>query len=219
MATILRTWSFRYPWLYDFISKVSSLLIGGENYLRRLPLQGLLLPKNAVVLDLCCGSGLSAQVLADQGYHVTGLDMLAVALKAAVKRVPSGTFVQGHAERLPFDAAQFDLVHTSLALHEMPAQRIKLICQEVQRVLKPGGVFTLLDFHRPTNLLIWPGLALFLALFETSTAWQLLDTDLPQLVREQGFTVQQTCYFGGSLQVIQATKMCVNTDYSKAPAK
>ena len=45
-------------------------------------------------------------------------------------------------------------------------------------------------------------------LFETETAWQLLRTDLPQLLGEIGFQLQrQSLYAGGSLQVIQAQKV------------
>jgi ubiquinone/menaquinone biosynthesis C-methylase UbiE len=85
---------------------------------------------------------------------------------------------------------------------------LQQILQEVYRVLQPGGIFTLADFHRPQNPLFWPGLALFLWLFETETAWQLIQTDLTQLLEEIGFVeVQQKLYAGGSLQVIQAQKV------------
>ena len=72
-------------------------------------------------------------------------------------------------------------------------------------------VFTLVDFHTPTNPIFWPGLAVFFWLFETETAWELLKTDLPGLLRENGFDVQSPIlYAGGSLQVIQGRKMVEN---------
>jgi SAM-dependent methyltransferase len=98
-------------------------------------------------------------------------------------------------------------VHTSAALHEMQPEELRKIIHEVYRVLKPGGVFTLVDFHTPTNPIFWPGLSIFLLLFETETAWELLKTDLPGLLMETGFDVgEPTLYAGGSLQVIQAKK-------------
>jgi demethylmenaquinone methyltransferase/2-methoxy-6-polyprenyl-1,4-benzoquinol methylase len=98
-------------------------------------------------------------------------------------------------------------VHTSAALHEMEPEQLQQILQEVYRVLKPGGTFALVDFHPPTNPLFWPGLALFFWLFETETAWQLLQTNLPQLLQQTGFQVDSPrLYAGGSLQVIQAQK-------------
>ncbi|WP_218081184.1 class I SAM-dependent methyltransferase [Anthocerotibacter panamensis] len=207
MATLLRTWAFRYPWLYDCISWTTAWLVGGEGRLRQLPLRGVPALSGQMVLDLCCGSGLSSQTLVGQGARLTGLDCSVVAIHAARERIPSATFVQGRAERLPFPEATFDLVHTSLALHEMSPGGVLKICQEVYRVLKPGGVFVLLDFHCPANPLFWPGLALFLWIFETQTSWQLIQTDLRALLRVQGFeSANQTLYAGGSLQVLQAHK-------------
>jgi len=38
---------------------------------------------------------------------------------------------------MPF--ADFDLVHTSVAMHEMESEQLRQILKEVYRVLKPGG--------------------------------------------------------------------------------
>jgi demethylmenaquinone methyltransferase/2-methoxy-6-polyprenyl-1,4-benzoquinol methylase len=65
----------------------------------------------------------------------------------------------------------------------------------------------MVDFHKPSNLLFWPGLTIFLWLFETETSWQLLETDLVELLKNVGFGVSaHTFHAGGSLQVIQAKK-------------
>jgi ubiquinone/menaquinone biosynthesis C-methylase UbiE len=115
--------------------------------------------------------------------------------------------VEALAENMPFPDNHFDLVHTSVAMHEMTPSQLQQILKEVYRVLKPGGVFALVDFHKPTNFVFWPGLILFLWLFETETAWQLLETDLVGLLKEIGFDVSvQTFHAGVSLQVIHANK-------------
>ncbi len=207
MATILRTWSYQYQWLYDGISRVAALSVGGETRFHGLPLQGFKIYPEMMVLDLCCGSGQATKFLVKFSNNVTGLDVSLVSLERAQTNVPEASYVEAAAEEMPFPDNHFDLVHTSVALHEMKPSQLQTIINEVYRVLKPGGVFALVDFHKPTNLLFWPGLALFLRLFETETAWQLLDTDLIGLLQEIGFQVSNhTLHAGGSLQVIQVSK-------------
>ena len=207
MATILRDWSYRYQWLYDGISRLAALSVGGEARFRQLALQGLTIHSDTQVLDLCCGSGQTTQFLVKLSQNVTGLDASPKSLQRARQNVPLAVYLEAFAEKMPFADNLFDVVHTSVALHEMQPEQLRKIISEVYRVLKPGGVFTLVDFHAPTNPIFWPGVSVFLLLFETETAWQLLKTDLPGLLTETGFDVgEPTLYAGGSLQVIQATK-------------
>ncbi|MEH2245478.1 class I SAM-dependent methyltransferase [Nostoc sp.] len=207
MATILRDWSYRYQWLYDGISRLAALSVGGEARFRQLALQGLTIHSDTQVLDLCCGSGQTTQFLVEFSQNVTGLDASPKSLQRAQQNVPLASYVEAFAEKMPFADNLFDVVHTSVALHEMQPQQLRKIINEVYRVLKPGGVFTLVDFHAPTNPIFWPGVSVFLLLFETETAWELLKTDLAKLLTETGFKAsEQTLYSGGSLQVIQAKK-------------
>ena len=138
---------------------------------------------------------------------MTGLDASPVSLKRAAKVAPNAEYVQSLAESMPFADGVFDVVHTSVALHEMTGPQLKQILQEVYRVLKPNGIFTFIDLHEPRNPLFWPPLAIFLWLFETETAWQLIKTDLVGQLENIGFReCKQIFYAGGSLQVIQAQK-------------
>ncbi|PHM09402.1 class I SAM-dependent methyltransferase [Nostoc sp. 'Peltigera malacea cyanobiont' DB3992] len=207
MATILRDWSYRYQWLYDGISRLAALSVGGEARFRQLALQGLTIHSDSQVLDLCCGSGQTTEFLVKTSQNVTGLDASPKSLQRARLNVPEASYVEAFAEEMPFADNLFDVVHTSVALHEMQPQQLRKIINEVYRVLKPGGVFTLVDFHAPTNPIFWPGISVFLLLFETETAWELLKTDLGELLAKTGFEVSKsTLYAGGSLQVIQANK-------------
>ncbi len=207
MATILRDWSYRYQWLYDGISRLAALSVGGETRFRQLALQGLTIHSDTQVLDLCCGSGQTTEFLVKLSQDVTGLDASPKSLQRARQNVPLASYVEAFAQEMPFADNQFDLVHTSVALHEMQPLQLQKIINEVYRVLKPGGMFTLVDFHAPTNPIFWPGISVFLLLFETETAWQLLNTDLAKLLTKTGFEVRKsTLYAGGSLQVIQSKK-------------
>ncbi|AFY40786.1 class I SAM-dependent methyltransferase [Nostoc sp. PCC 7107] len=207
MATILRDLSYRYQWLYDAISRVAAISVGGETHFRQLALQGLTIHSDTQVLDLCCGSGQSTQFLVKSSQNVTGLDASPKSLQRAKQNVPEASYIEAFAENMPFANNSFDVVHTSAALHEMEPEQLRQILQEVYRILKPGGVFTLVDFHAPNNPIFWPGVAVFLLLFETETAWELIKTDLPGLLKEIGFNVEKTqLYAGGSLQVIHSKK-------------
>ena len=208
MATILRTWSYQYQWLYDSISRLAALSVGGEKRFRNLAWQGLDLTTDMKILDLCCGSGQSTQFLVQYSQHVTGLDISPLSLGRAARNVPQADYLEGLAEQIPCEDNQFDLVHTSAALHEMTPEQREQILAQVYRVLKPGGFFVLIDLHRPTNSLFWPGLAVFMWLFETETAWEMLSVDLGAQIEQVGLKmITQKLYAGGTLQVIQAQKL------------
>ncbi len=207
MATFLRDLSYRYSWFYDSIARLAAVSVGGERRFRQLALEGVAIAPEMRVLDLCCGSGQATWMLVQHSHHVTGLDASPKAIQRAKHRVPQAEYVEAFAEAMPFSDCQFDLVHTSAALHEMKPAQLQQILQEVRRVLKPGGVFALVDFHAPTNPLFVPAIAVFLLLFETETAWALLRMDLAASLGDAGFRiVRHTFYAGGSLQVIQAEK-------------
>jgi ubiquinone/menaquinone biosynthesis C-methylase UbiE len=207
LATILRTLSYRYQWLYDTISRLAALSVGGETRFRQLALTGLNIDSQTKILDLCCGAGQTTQFLVQFSERVTGLDVSPVALARAWKNVPQAQYVEGLAENIPLENNQFDLVHCSVAMHEMEYEKLQQIFKEVYRILKPGGIFTLIDLHQPTNKLFVPGLMIFMWLFETETAWQLLKIDLVKELEKVGFQMDlYQLYAGGSLQVIQARK-------------
>ncbi len=115
--------------------------------------------------------------------------------------------MEAFAEKMPFSDRSFDLVITNTAMHEMESEQLQQIIQEVHRILTPEGQFIIVDFHRPTNPLFWLPISTFLWLFETETAWQLLKTDLPQLLSKSGLKIESCqLYAGGSLQVLRSRK-------------
>jgi ubiquinone/menaquinone biosynthesis C-methylase UbiE len=207
MATFLRPLSYRYQWLYDAISRTAALAVGGEHRFRQLALKGIDFGPETKVLDLCCGSGQTTRFLVEYSDHVVGLDASPLSIQRAKRNVPAAEFIEGWAEDMPLDDNQFDVVHTSVAMHEMEPDQRRHIFAEALRVLKPDGVFTMVDFHQPQNPVFWPGVAVFLWLFETHTAWQLLETDIPAELQATGFaTASAELHAGGSVQVVQAQK-------------
>ena len=100
------------------------------------------------VVDLGCGTGLSTLALAAVGGQVTGVepsgDMLRIARsKAAPENV---TFREGFAHDTGLPDAFADVVVCSQSFHWMEPQST---LAEVNRILKPGGVFATIDFDWP----------------------------------------------------------------------
>lgn len=95
------------------------------------------LPRGGKVLDVACGTGLSAEAFASQGYDVTGVDSSEAMLEHARARIPAATFVEGSAEKLPFDDGTFDAVTCAQAFHwfNSPA-----VMGEFLRVTRKGGL-------------------------------------------------------------------------------
>ncbi len=92
-------------------------------------------------LDVGCGDGALAADLARRGATVTGLDPDPTMIAAARNRVEAGgmqlRFVEGNAERLPFEDATFDcVVAVAMLCFVEHAERA---VAEMARVLKPGG--------------------------------------------------------------------------------
>src|SRR5881227_3484440 len=62
------------------------------------------------LLDAGCGAGLAAQLAAQRGAVVSGVDATAELLAIDEERVPNGEFVVGDLESLAYQAASFDAV-------------------------------------------------------------------------------------------------------------
>lgn len=101
------------------------------------------------VLDVGCGTGADAMNLAQVGLHVTATDYSEVAIaRARVKAAASGVevdFRQGDmALPFPFADEEFDAVMSNVALHMFDDPTTRRILGEIQRVLRPSGLFLLL---------------------------------------------------------------------------
>ena len=102
------------------------------------------LPAGARVLDVPCGQGRHAHLLAEAGYDVDGLDYSAELLAVARKRGTAKNlrYVRGDMRKLPAKwTGRFDAVlnlFTSFGFFAHPSDDARVI-KEFARVLKPGG--------------------------------------------------------------------------------
>jgi demethylphylloquinol methyltransferase len=148
--------------VYDELNQTLSL--GQHKIWKQMAVKWCDLKPGDRALDICCGSGDVAMMLAakvgSRG-HVTGLDFAAAQLAVAADRQrqslnPQTTapidWVQGDALNLPAEADRFDGVTMSYGLRNVTD--IPMALQEIRRVLKPGAKAAILDMHRPDNPLV-----------------------------------------------------------------
>ncbi len=103
------------------------------------------------VLDICCGTGRQAELVAPGGKLSVGLDINLRLMRYAALRRPEVAFVCGDAAQLPFRAPSFPAVIISFALHDKPPEVRSLILNEAARLLAPRGRMFLVDFEPPWN--------------------------------------------------------------------
>jgi SAM-dependent methyltransferase len=104
------------------------------------------------VLDLGCSAGGTTTALAAQipGAEVVGIDVSAPMLRyahlRAIAQDSAVHFRQMSAEQLDFPDNHFDAALAMLLFHEVPVASGQRILDEIYRVLRPGGVVTVIDF-------------------------------------------------------------------------
>ncbi len=89
------------------------------------------------ILDVGCGDGLFATLLAERGGEVVGVDQDPAMIDAAQARNGAASFLVARGDLLPFPDEAFDVVvmTTVLCLSHCPDK----IMDEIGRVLRPGG--------------------------------------------------------------------------------
>ena len=98
------------------------------------------------VLELGCGTGNDAARLAGEGYLVTAVDVSGEAIGQAQARFGSQArfLVADITGRLPFPDGSFDAVMSNVAVHMFPDRVTRAVFAQVERLVRPGGLFV---FH------------------------------------------------------------------------
>jgi len=141
---------------YDLTNRVISF--GIDLHWRRVAVRQLAgLPRDAVVLDLACGTGdMAREVLRQRRtVRVVGADLSRTMLRLA-RRKPAAArvaLVNAPAEALPFRDGAFDAVTIAFGIRNVPDYRAGL--KEMLRVLRKGGRACILEFSTPPSKLWW----------------------------------------------------------------
>lgn len=101
-------------------------------------------------LDAGCGSGIAAQIAAERGASVSGLDATENLISIANTRVPDGNFLVGDLESLPFPDDNFDVITGFNAFQYAGDSRAALA--EAKRVAKPGARIVIMTWGLPDGM-------------------------------------------------------------------
>lgn len=102
------------------------------------------------VLEVGCGFGYHAQLLAASGCHLTAVDLTERAVSLTARRLElqglSADLREMDAETLEFPDGSFDFIWSWGVVHH--SANTEQILREIRRILRPGGSFRCMVYHR-----------------------------------------------------------------------
>lgn len=102
------------------------------------------------VLEVGCGAGFDAYELCRSGAYYTGVDITSDNVERTLTHLAMFDYhpdvLLADAEQLPFGGDEFDIVFSNGVLHH--TDRIDRSCSEAARVLKHGGEFWVILYHK-----------------------------------------------------------------------
>jgi SAM-dependent methyltransferase len=142
----LMVWSSRFGKLRERERLIDSLALRGHEHVLDVGVgRGLLLIAAARRLTTGTATGLDLWRQEDQAGNDPAATLANAQAEGVAGRVKLET---GDMRQMPFDDATFDVVVSSLALHNIPDMTGRSqALHEIARVLKPGGHVALLDFQ------------------------------------------------------------------------
>ncbi|MGB8360267.1 MAG: class I SAM-dependent methyltransferase [Acidimicrobiia bacterium] len=128
--------------IYDFIVEPM------QSGVRRVALEVASPLPSWRVLDVGCGTGTGMVPYLDTGCSVSGVDRSKAMLDRAKARLGDRADLHlSDGSSLPFSDEHFDLVTTSLVLHEVAERDRSSFLEEMARVAKPDGRVLVTDFR------------------------------------------------------------------------
>lgn len=154
------------------------------------------------VLDVACGNGRLLNMFSRKyrffGY---GADISPEMVRNASQMNPGMTFAAAPCDKLPFQDDTFDRVTVCAAFHHFPDPAAFL--REARRVLKPGGVLTIAEFHysAPVRFLLNP----LIRFSPAGDVKMYAPAELTALLERAGY-LAQSVLVSGSIQIIDGQK-------------
>ncbi len=140
---------------YDGLNRVISL--GTDVKWRKKVVAAVKATDPDSILDIATGTGdLAIQMVINTGAtRIVGLDLSEGMLNVGRKKIAKKNLdsriemVQGDSENLPFDENSFDAITVAFGVRNF--EDLEKGLEEIYRVLKPGGIFVVLETSVPTK--------------------------------------------------------------------
>ena len=108
------------------------------------------------VLEIGCGTGVHARLLAEAGARLSAVDLTPTAVDLTRRRLELAGLTadvrEADAESLPYDDGSFDFVWSWGVIHH--SESTERVLSEIARVLRPGGRVALMVYHR-NSITFW----------------------------------------------------------------
>jgi len=158
---------------------------------RRVPDAGL------SVLDVCSGTGAGALEIARRcpSDRALGIDlsegMLSVAERgAAAAGLRNASFRKADATAVDLPDASFDVVATSLSLHELPPDARAAALREMRRLVVEGGRLLVVEWERPSRGFARGFFSVFPGMLERRGFHEFLDLDWGAFLADYRFELE-----------------------------
>ncbi len=139
---------------YDGLNRVISF--GTDVKWRKKVIAAVAATNPDTVLDIATGTGDLAIQMANTGAsRIVGLDLSEGMLKVGRKKIalkdltPRIEMVQGDSENLPFEDNTFDAITVAFGVRNF--ENLEKGLEEIHRVLRPGGIFVVLETSVPAK--------------------------------------------------------------------
>lgn len=104
------------------------------------------LPKTGKILELGAGKGGDANFFKSLGYEVVAVDYSAEALRIAEENFQGIHFLNMDISKgLDFNDQEFEAVYSHMSLHYFDSAITRRVFKDINRVLKPNGVFATIN--------------------------------------------------------------------------
>ena len=144
---------------YDFLNRL--LTFGIDMKWRKLVVKTVAKNDPKQLLDIATGTGDFAIMLTELNPEkIIGLDLSQGMLNIGIEKVKNKNLdhvvemIQGDSESLPFEDAFFDAITVGFGVRNF--ENLDKGLQEIYRVLKPGGIFVVLETSQPEGFIMKP---------------------------------------------------------------